>query len=534
MSITRALRVLAVTAVAERGIVLWTMPSPETFLFHSAFGADGTARPLPVSQRVAIGDLAPGHERALRDWVAGGCHGTFALPSCRLLGAASPVYLRRLTSGGPIHGTAELDSGSALDFWEGGFRRLLIGRLSEAVRAGRPMTLGLITIRGFAFVRDGAGHAVAQAVMADLRERLVAAFGSDVDIGPFHSDVFAFVAGAPQSGSAPEESIRQRLTEAFAAPFEIDSMTYRLTANAGIALFPDDCDCVDDLLRAAEIALDRAKHGQPDAVLRCRPQWLEEAKGSLLLAVDIYTGMANNCFVPHFQPIVDLRTGHVTGAEVLMRWNHPVEGTLAPDRFIPIAERHGLITDLTLSLLRQLGRLLREHGMPPHRLSVNLSATDLTPVSMRRILNDIDNESLLPPDRLTFEITETALAAEPDVARTLLAEVRARGTKVAIDDFGVGYSSFGALGGLPVDTLKIDRSFVAGIEERDERRRLVNAICAMSAAFGLTTIAEGVETEAAADTLRGLGVNAAQGYLYARPMPIDRYYAWLNDRLLTP
>lgn len=528
--ITPALRALSIEAVTKRGIVLWSLPSSDAFVFHSVFTRDGQARPLDADRTIPLDEVGPGHEQAIRDWVAAGCHDTFALPACPALGTTRPVYLRRLPGHWPIRGTAELDAGPRLDFWEGGFRRLLIDRLTEAVRSGKPMTLGLVTIRSFAFVRDGAGHAVAQAVMSDLRERLIVEFGGDIDIGPFHSDVLAFVTGAADCESHPEETIRQHLANALGAPFEIDCMSYRLSANAGIAQFPEDCASVEDLLRAAEIALDRAKHSVPDAVVRCRRTWLEEAKGSLLLAVDIYSGMAENDFEPFIQPIVDLATGEPVAGEVLIRWHHPVEGVLLPDRFIPIAERHGLITDLTLNLLRQLARGIREHGLPPHRLSVNLSATDLTPGSMRRILNDMDNEGALPPELLTFEITETAIATEPEVARTLLAEVRARGTKIAIDDFGMGYSSFSSLAVMPLDYLKIDRCFVDGVDRYDERRRLVSAICAMSAAFGLTTVAEGVETTAVAETLRAIGTTGAQGYLYAKPMPIDRYYAWLNDR----
>lgn len=528
--ITPAFRSLSIEAVTKRGIALWSLRSNDSFVFHSVFTREGTARPLHEDRSLSLGELAPGHERTLRAWVMNGCHGTFALPTCTAIGTARPVYLRRLPGHWPIHGTAELDAGPRLDFWEGGFRRLLIDRLAEAVRSGKPMTLGLVTIRSFAFVRDGAGHAVAQAVMSDLRERLIAEFGGEIDIGPFHSDVLAFVTRADETESRPEETIGEHIINALAAPFEVDCMSYRLSANAGIAQFPEDCNCVEDLLRAAEIALDRAKRSVPDTVIRCRRDWLEDAKGSLLLAVDIYSGMADNAFVPYIQPIVDLETGQPVSGEVLIRWNHPVEGVLLPDRFIPIAERHGLITDLTLCLLRQLAHGLLDHGLPPHRLSINLSATDLTPVSMRRILNDILNEGVLPPELLTFEITETAIAAEPEVARALLTDVRSRGTLVAIDDFGMGYSSFSSLAVMPVDFLKIDRCFVDGVDQHDERRRLVSAICAMSSAFGLTTVAEGVETKAVAETLRDIGANRAQGYFYAKPMPIDRYFAWLNDR----
>lgn len=530
MNFSRALSTLSVAALARRGVVLWSAPSEESLLFHSTFAKDGTAYPLDHSLRLPVDDVAPGHGGSLRYWLDGGCQGTLVLPFCPSIGTNLPVFLRRLPIGGVMHGSAELDRGPAVDFWGGGFRHILLGRLSEAVKVGRPVIVGLITIRSFSFVRDGAGHAVAQAVMADLHERLVAIFGPDADIGPFQSDVFAFITRPPTFDETPEDSIRRKIGLAFAAPFEIDCMTYRLTANAGIAVFPDDCDNVDDLLRAAEIALDRAKHSVPDTVIRCQSSWLENAKGSLMMAVDIYTGITNNTFVPYLQPIIDLRTGKAVSAEVLVRWRHPIEGILSPDRFIPIAEHHGLITDMTIGLTRQLGRMRRDYGLPPHRLSINLSATDLTPSSMRRILNDIDNESMLPSDMLTFEITETAIASEPDVARSLLEFVRQRGTRVAIDDFGVGYSCFGSLGSMPVDYLKIDRSFVTGVEDRPERRRLVSAICAMSSEFGLTTVAEGVETEISADTLRAVGCTYAQGYYYAKPMPMENYNKWLFDR----
>lgn len=533
MSVSRALKTLSVATLARRGLVLWSAPSPGSLVFHSVFGRDGSVLPLERSLKVALDDVSPGDGAVLRRWISDGCQETMALPHCAAMGALLPVFLRRLPIGSGIHGTAEVDRGAAFDFGEEGFRQILVARLAEAARIGCPMTLGVVTIRGFDFVRDGAGHAVAQVVMGDLQDRLAACFGPSFDICIFQSDVIAFIGEAGGSADTPTDQVRRTLASAFGAPFEIDSMTYRLSANAGIAVFPDDCDSVDDLLRAAEIALERAKRSVPDAVVRCEPMWLEDAKGSLLRAVDIYTGMTTNSYIPFLQPIIDLQTGAVAGAEVLARWRHATEGLLPPDTFIPIAERHGLITDLTISLLRNLGRLVHENGLPPHRLSINLSASDLTPGSLRRILNAIDNEALLPPDRLTFEITETTLAAEPDVARSLLEMVRQRGTKVAIDDFGVGYSCFGSLGSLPVDYLKIDKSFIDGVDERAERRRLVSAICAMSAEFGLQTVAEGVETDEVATVLRGLGGRYGQGYLYARPMPFDCYCSWLMDQTIS-
>jgi EAL domain-containing protein (putative c-di-GMP-specific phosphodiesterase class I) len=199
------------------------------------------------------------------------------------------------------------------------------------------------------------------------------------------------------------------------------------------------------------------------------------------------------------------------GAEILARWIHPTEGFIPPTRFIPLAERHALTTDLTIEMLRGVAQAWKDGGRSDVRLSVNLSPHDLNWPSMNRIVNAIREEHLFPIDRLTMELTETAMMENPTVAREVLNNLRSMGIKIAVDDFGTGYSSLSNLHTLPIDYLKIDRSFVSEVEMGNDWTRMIGAIQAMADGLGLQTVAEGIETDATtrALTLSALGATGS-------------------------
>lgn len=404
----------------------------------------------------------------------------------------------------------------------GAMLRRLASDIDGWTTGSDPIVASLIDLRHFHAVRDGAGHVVADLVLKQVAERIQIHLPPHGRLYHINSDVFGTVWRQPPEID-PVEILQDLVARAFRVPFEIDGMVFRLGALGGTAVFPVDFDTEDDLLRGAEIALTLARKGPAGTVGRVDRAALTRARDDLRLAGEIEAGLRDRQFQPFAQPIVDLETGRMIGAEILARWIHPTEGFIPPTRFIPLAERHALTTDLTIEMLRGVAHAWKDGGRSDMRLSVNLSPHDLNWPSMNRIVNAIRKEHLFPFERLTLELTETAMMENPTVAREVLATLRSMGIKIAVDDFGTGYSSLSNLHTLPVDYLKIDRSFVSEAELGSERTRMVGAIQAMADGLGLQTVAEGIETQETTRALRQMGCRVGQGYAFGAPEPLDAF-----------
>jgi predicted signal transduction protein with EAL and GGDEF domain len=442
-----------------------------------------------------------------------------------VLGAPTTLSFTPVPNRGQAVGAArlELPSGVSTPAPSPG-RRAMLRRLAADLEGwtpgGDPIVASLVDLRHFHAVRDGAGHVVADLVLKQVAERILIHLPANGRLYHINSDVFGTVWRQPL-GTDPFGSLQELIARAFRLPFEIDGMVFRLGALGGTAVFPADFDTEDDLLRGAEIALTLARRGPAGTVGRVDRAALIRARDDLRLAGEIEAGLRERQFRPFAQPIVDLETGRMIGAEILARWIHPTEGFIPPTRFIPLAERHALTTDLTIEMLRGVAQAWMDGGRSDMRLSVNLSPHDLNWPSMNRIVNAIRKEHLFPFDRLTMELTETAMMENPVVAREVLKNLRSMGIKIAVDDFGTGYSSLSNLHTLPVDYLKIDRSFVSDAEMGSDRTRMVGAIQAMADGLGLQTVAEGIETDATTQALRQIGCRQGQGYAFGAPEPLD-------------
>lgn len=248
---------------------------------------------------------------------------------------------------------------------------------------------------------------------------------------------------------------------------------------------------------------------------------------------DLRRALESNEIVPYFQPIVELRSGLLTGFEVLARWRHPQRGLIAPDEFIPVAEKSGLNGLLLGHLLR--AALAATTGIPQHlTLSVNISLTQLTDHTLPRHIRQAAAESGFPLSRLVLEITETALVGDTEHAHLIASELKEQGSRLALDDFGTGYSSLRHLQALPFDEIKIDASFVRSMTHTRESRKIAAAIIGLGNSLGLVTVAEGVESRTHADMLLWLGCERGQGFLYGRPTPADGLREMLTIRTLFP
>lgn len=247
----------------------------------------------------------------------------------------------------------------------------------------------------------------------------------------------------------------------------------------------------------------------------------------------IHLALETGQFIPYFQPLVMLRTGRLIGFEVLARWKHPEIGVIPPEKFIPLAEKDGWIGDLTDVVLRQA--FAAASSLPlPIELSVNVSPLQLRDLGLARQFRRIAEESGFPLERVKVEITESALAENVALARTIADALKQMGCRIVLDDFGTGYSSLAHLQSLPFDELKVDRGFVSSMIDRRESRKIVAAVVGLGQSLGLTTVAEGVENQEEADMLLWLGCDQGQGWLYGRPQPAEMLAEMIEARRLLP
>ncbi len=413
-------------------------------------------------------------------------------------------------------------------------RILFSGRLSsemETSRAdGRRLALLYIDLDNFKDVNDTLGHAVGDTLLQQVSVRIASELRSGDTVARLGGDEFA-VLQVGLSGAAQASALGERVIGALGEPFDIDGRTIFIGASIGVTLFPDDAQAVDLLHRNADLALYRAKsEGRNcchfyNASLNAevhRRAFLEQAlrEPSVLSQMQLL-----------FQPQIDLRTAKVTGVEALLRWRHPEQGMIPPEEFVPLAERTGLIIDIGAWVLRESclqAMRWRNSGVPPLTIAVNVATAQFRFGNMPRLVAAVLAETGLPAALLELEITETGIMHDMHVAAETLVSLHHQGVGLAIDDFGTGYSSLSYLRKLPVDRIKIDRSFVNDVTTSEDAAIIATTIVELAHALRLQVVAEGVETAAQAKFVRESGCAFAQGHFYARPITADALPELLN------
>lgn len=390
-------------------------------------------------------------------------------------------------------------------------RRMFAGLVAQSARDDSGVfQVIVVDIDGFSQVNSSFGHSAGDQVLKGTAARLQAAIGSNGAVARLGGDDFGVLLRSRSRIQAAD------LMAAIALPVRAGNIEIPVTLRMGVA---DSQSSPDDMLRHAEIALRWAKETDRSRIEHYQPGLQERAIEEFTLKQDLRTAIENRELTLAYQPIVDLKDGRTHGVKALVRWRHPERGDIAPDEFVPLAEQSGMIVDLSrwvLSEATAAGVRLQQIA-PDLRMSVNLSALHLSqPSFVRELLTTLD-ESGIDPDNLLLEITETAVVVGMDRVVPRLDALRCLGIHVSVDDFGTGYSSLNYLSRLPLDELKVDKSFVDRLPWDRQMQSVVNGMLEMSHGLGLVTVAEGIESPDQAEWLRKAGCTLGQGFLFGRP-----------------
>jgi diguanylate cyclase (GGDEF)-like protein len=413
-------------------------------------------------------------------------------------------------------------------------RALFEDRMQQAVlaaaRHGRGVAMLLIDLDRFKEVNDTLGHHAGDELLREVGGRLRRVLRASDTVARLGGDEFGLILPG-QSEPAVVVTAIERITKALEEPIVIHGLPLGIEASIGVAFYPDNGDNVEVLLQAADAAMYRAKgEGRTHAFYEASGFRHDPAR--LTLVSDLRRAIQGRQLVLHYQPKAALRGGEVTAVEALVRWLHPVRGLLPPAEFIPVVEQTSLVKPLTAYVIDEALRQCRAWEDEGTRLSiaVNVSMRNLLDVTfpdeIRRLLAEHD----LAPSRLELEITESAVLTDPNRTRRVLERLSGMGLRLSVDDFGTGYSSLTSLKRLPLDEIKIDRSFVRNMLEDEDDAVIVRSTIDLARNLGLDVVAEGVESAEVWDELETLGCNRAQGFFLSRPVPADELGAWLRGR----
>jgi diguanylate cyclase (GGDEF)-like protein/PAS domain S-box-containing protein len=384
--------------------------------------------------------------------------------------------------------------------------------------------LMLVDLDEFKGINEGLGRHAGDEVLKLTTSRLSRCVKNNDTVARMSADTFCIVLHDLIS-SEDADKVASRVLQALRQNHVIDGSAVRLHASIGITLFPHDCTDVPTLLYHAELALDKAKSAGGDMAVFFDLALAEQAEQRRHLENDLRQALRNHDFRLYLQPIIDLRHKHLAGAEALIRWQHPIRGLVPPDAFIPVAEQTGLINDIGLWVLDAACAQLaawEQQGRSFH-ISINVSARQIPDGLPPSALSDAFQRHGISPARLALEITEGVLLSDIEKAQGWLKAVHDMGCRVYLDDFGTGYSSLSYLKRFPVDTLKVDKSFVQDMHIHNSERALVEAVVAMGRSLGLDVVAEGVENIQQIHLLRSMDCRYVQGYHFSRPVPAEDF-----------
>ncbi|MFO1154980.1 MAG: EAL domain-containing protein [Rhodospirillales bacterium] len=398
----------------------------------------------------------------------------------------------------------------------------------SAVRHSHKGGLLFVDLDQFKKINDTWGHAVGDQLLRLAADRLRGCVREEDTIARLGGDEFTII--LPKMGCAAHtEPVIYKIMAAFSKPFVLGRHEAFVTASIGVSIFPDDSEDPATLMQNADAAMYRAKEQGRNTFHFYTPELNELAAQRLHIETHLIHALDRGEFSVYYQPIIDLRSGRLAGAEALLRWFNPELGPFLPDRFVPLIEDIGLIVPVghwvLESACRQLG-WWRQTGFPHLGVTVNISSRQLRGKGLVEAVAGLLDRYKVPPGALELEITESCLLADVDETTAILRDLDALGVKLALDDFGTGYSCLRYLKDLPVDTVKIDKSFIANVSSNAGDASVVEAIVALAHRLGIRVIGEGVETAEQLEFIRTRGCDLAQGFYYATPLAPDAFVAW--------
>ncbi len=405
----------------------------------------------------------------------------------------------------------------------------LIEAVQHAGRHSRSLALHFIDLDRFKVVNDTLGHAVGDALLKMVAERLQDCLRASDIAARIGGDEFAVL--QPEITSMEEAAaLARKIIDVMEIPYQLSGRDIHTSPSIGISIFPLDSDNPEQLLKNADLAMYQAKREGRNNFQFFTAALNSEIRDRLALEADLHAVLENDEFVLYFQPQINLRSGRLVGMEALIRWQHPTRGMVAPDLFIGVAEECGLIHGLSHWVLEHAcaqNAAWQEAGLPPLRVAVNVSSVNFRHGDFCQTISEVLDRTKLPPQFLELEVTETLLLQDEQVAKATPI-LKKMGVALSIDDFGTGYSSLTYLRQLPVEKLKIDQSFVHGLPTSRDDVILAGAIIDLGHALGHTVIAEGVETAEQLTYLRDHGCDEGQGFLFGRPVPAPAFECYLE------
>jgi diguanylate cyclase (GGDEF)-like protein len=404
-------------------------------------------------------------------------------------------------------------------------RELAVDRLEQAtyvaIRHDRSAAVLAIDLDRFKTVNDSLGHVVGDELLQAVAGRMDSCAREGDTVSRLGADTFLMVL-ADVADANDVAAIADRTLAAVSGPYTVGAHDLVVGASIGVAVYPGDGDDAPTMLKNAEMAMFQAKASGGGAVQFCKRELQDAANERLNLEHEMRKAIERREFVLYYQPIVDVDSARIIGAEALLRWRHPRLGLVAPDRFIPLAEDTGLIVPLGEWVIETACNQARSWERSAGRtleLSVNISARQFRERSLGDLVDRVVRESGVAADRVEFEITERVIMRDAEAAAGGLGRLKSLGIKLSVDDFGTGYSSLGYLRRLPLDTIKIDRTFIRDVTDSAHDETIARTIVGLGHNLGLRVIAEGVETREQLEVLRGLRCDCAQGYLFSKAVP---------------
>lgn len=425
--------------------------------------------------------------------------------------------LQRLAEQDPLTGIANRQ----------GFQTLLAARLAE--NEGRGLALGHMDLDNFRHANDALGHQAGDRLILQVVSRLKSQLEAGDQLARLGSDEFALLIDtrrAPQRA----EWMAERIIEAMSEPYWVDGESLLIGCSLGVAHARAKAGA-DPLMWHAHIAMQQAKSTQGCTFHLFNERINRNARSLADLESELRRALRRDELELHYQPRLDLDDGHIVGLEALVRWRHAERGLLPPSEFVPLAEQSGLIVPLGYWVISRALRdmqALRERGLAPLHMAVNLSFRQFQDSQLLATLSRLITERGVEAQWLEFELTETAVMRRSDLVKQTMDALGRLGVRFSLDDFGTGFSSFVHLNSLPIALLKIDKSFVGGMEEREENRKLVHAMINLAHNLNLEVVAEGVETPEQLALLRVFGCDQAQGYLISKPLPLAELVEYLT------